>query len=70
VANAGFFAQLSGTRASMQGEHVTEKADSYVCGTADVPLLSITIGRSLDHAARRRGDRAVLVSPSHGVRWT
>src|SRR5436190_21989289 len=45
-------------------------ADSYVCGTADVPLLGITIGRSLDHAARRWGDREALVSPSHGVRWT
>jgi fatty-acyl-CoA synthase len=49
---------------------VTEIADSYVCGTADVPLLGITIGRALDHAARRWGDREALVSPSHGVRWT
>src|SRR5438067_2523533 len=49
---------------------VTEMADSYVCGTADVPLLGITIGRSLDHAAGRWGDREALVSPSHGVRWT
>src|SRR3974390_2267068 len=45
-------------------------ADSYVCGTADVPLLGITIGRSLDEAARRWGDRDALVSPSHHVRWT
>src|SRR5437868_15138964 len=45
-------------------------ADSYVCGTADLPLLGITIGRSLDQAARRWGDREALVSPSHGVRWT
>ena len=49
---------------------MTEMADSYVCGTADVPLLGITIGRSLDHAVRRWGDREALVSPSHGVRWT
>ncbi|MGH9697185.1 MAG: AMP-binding protein, partial [Bryobacteraceae bacterium] len=49
---------------------MTEMADSYVCGTADVPLLGITIGRSLDHAARRWGEREALVSPSHGVRWT
>src|SRR5499427_8179255 len=49
---------------------MTEMADSYVCGTADVPLLGITIGRSLDDAARRWGDRDALVSPSHGVRWT
>src|SRR6202040_1626464 len=45
-------------------------ADSYVCGTADVPLLGITIGRSLDQAARRWPDREALVSPSHGARWT
>jgi fatty-acyl-CoA synthase len=46
------------------------KADSYVCGTADVPLLGDTIGRTLDLAARRWADREALVSPSHGVRWT
>jgi fatty-acyl-CoA synthase len=45
-------------------------ADSYVSGIADVPLLGITIGQSLDSAARRWGDREALVSPSHGVRWT
>src|SRR6202043_364873 len=49
---------------------MTEKADSYVCGIADAPLLGITIGRSLDQAARRWADREALVSPSHGVRWT
>jgi fatty-acyl-CoA synthase len=49
---------------------VSEYADSYVCGVADVPLLGITIGRSLDDAARRWADREALVSPSHGVRWT
>ena len=49
---------------------MTEMADSYVCGAADVPLLGITIGRSLDDAARRWGDRDALVSPSHCVRWT
>jgi fatty-acyl-CoA synthase len=49
---------------------MTENADSYVCGVADVPLLGITIGRSLDQAARHWGDREALVSPSHGVRWT
>jgi fatty-acyl-CoA synthase len=32
--------------------------------------LGITIGRSLDDAARRWGDRDALVSPSHGVRYT
>jgi fatty-acyl-CoA synthase len=49
---------------------LTKRADSYVCGTADVPLLGETIGTSLDLAVRRWGDREALVSPSHGVRWT
>ena len=49
---------------------MNEIADSYVCGTSDAPLLGITIGRSLDQATRRWGDREALVSPSHGVRWT
>ena len=44
---------------------MTEKADSYVCGVADAPLLGDTIGRSLDSAARRWADREALVSPSH-----
>src|SRR5689334_24759478 len=44
--------------------------DSYVCGTADAPLLGDTIGRCLDQAAARWGDREALVSPSHDVRWT
>ena len=46
------------------------KAGSYVCGIADAPLLCDTIGRSLDNAARRWGNREALVSPSHNVRWT
>jgi fatty-acyl-CoA synthase len=49
---------------------LTEKADSYVCGVADAPLLGETIGRSLDLAARRWGNRDALVSPSHDVRWS
>ncbi len=50
--------------------NLTDIADSYVCGIADAPLLGSTIGRSLDQAARRWGDREALVSPSHGVRWS
>lgn len=46
------------------------KADSYVCGISDTPLLGETIGRSLDRARVRWGDREALVSPSHNVRWT
>jgi fatty-acyl-CoA synthase len=49
---------------------LTEIAHSYVCGVADAPLLGYTIGRSLDLAVRRWGDREALVSPSHGVRWS
>ena len=49
---------------------LTETIDSYVCGVADAPLLGDTIGRSLDSAARRWGNREALVSPSHDVRWT
>jgi fatty-acyl-CoA synthase len=49
---------------------LTDKAGSYVCGTADAPLLGDTIGRSLDLAALRWGDRDALVSPSHNVRWS
>lgn len=49
---------------------MADKADSYVCGISDTPLLGDTIGRSLNHAVRRWGQREALVSPSHGVRWT
>src|SRR3954462_11287879 len=49
---------------------LASKADSYFCGIPDPPLLGDTIGRSLDHAVRRWGQREALVSPSHGVRWT
>ncbi len=50
--------------------NVAERADSYVCGISDTPLLGETIGRSLDKARERWGDREALVSPSHNVRWT
>jgi fatty-acyl-CoA synthase len=49
---------------------LSEIADSYVCGVADAPLLGDTIGRSLDLAVQRWGNREALVSPSHDVRWT
>jgi fatty-acyl-CoA synthase len=52
------------------GTALTEKADSYVCGISDAPLLGETIGRSLDLAVARWGNREALVSPSHNVRWT
>ena len=46
------------------------KADSYVSGISDAPLLGETIGASLDKAVQRWADREALVSPSHDVRWT
>ena len=49
---------------------MTDRADSYVCGVADAPLLGNTIGHSLDLAAQRWPDRDALVSPSHNVRWS
>ena len=49
---------------------MTERADSYVCGISDTPLLGETVGRSLDRARERWGEREALVSPSHNVRWT
>jgi fatty-acyl-CoA synthase len=49
---------------------LTKTADSYVCGVADAPLLGETIGRGLDLAVQRWGDRDALVSPSHQVRWS
>ena len=49
---------------------MAEKADSYVCGISEAPLLGDTIGRSLDQAVQRWGDREAVISPSHGVRWT
>jgi fatty-acyl-CoA synthase len=52
------------------GTALTEKADSYVCGISDAPLLGETIGRSLDLAVQRWGSRDALVSPSHNVRWS
>ena len=54
----------------MEDTTLADKADSYVCGISDTPLLGDTIGRSLDLAVRRWGSREALVSPSHGVRWT
>jgi fatty-acyl-CoA synthase len=44
---------------------VTEHADSYVCGVADVPLWASPLAE-----VSRWADREALVSPSHGVRWT
>ena len=61
----------AGKNSPQHGEtDLTEKADSYVCGISDAPLLGETIGRALDLAVRRWGSRDALVSPSHQVRWS
>src|SRR5262249_9951065 len=52
------------------GTDMADRADSYVCGISDAPLLGETIGRSLDKAVQRWGNREALVSPSNNVRWT
>ena len=57
-------------RRSTEKTDLTEKADSYVSGVSDAPLLGETIGRSLDLAVQRWGSRDALVSPSHHVRWS
>src|SRR5215831_17016933 len=49
---------------------MADKADSYVSGMSDAPLLGETIGRALDKAVQRWEAREALVSPSHNVRWT
>jgi fatty-acyl-CoA synthase len=54
----------------MENPALTDTLNSYVCGTADAPLLGDTIGRCLDLAATRWEKREALVSPSHDVRWT
>ena len=54
---------------------MTDSAASYVCGTADAPLLGETIGQSLELAVQRWSDREVSlllcgVSPSGIPRCT
>jgi len=36
--------------------------ESYVCGPGSVPLLGLTVGRLLERAADRFGDREAVVS--------
>ena len=43
---------------------------SWVKGDDEPPLLDITIGAALDHAAERWGDADALVSVAQGVRWS
>src|SRR5262245_46516344 len=43
---------------------------SYVCGTADEPLLYKTVGTVLEEAASRWGNREALVVRHQKVRWT
>ncbi|WP_432817058.1 AMP-binding protein [Sulfitobacter sp. JB4-11] len=43
---------------------------SYVCGTSDKPLLFKTIGKAIEEAAQRWGQREALVVSHQGIRWT
>jgi fatty-acyl-CoA synthase len=43
---------------------------SYARGAATPPLQELTIGQALAETAARHGDRAALVVPHQGVRWT
>jgi fatty-acyl-CoA synthase len=43
---------------------------SYVHGASGTPLLGLTIGEALDHAARNWPDRDALVVAHQRVRWT
>jgi fatty-acyl-CoA synthase len=43
---------------------------SYVSGISDTPLLGKTIGRALDDAAARWGDRPALIDRGTNTRWT
>ena len=49
---------------------MTDTLNSYVCGTADAPLLGTPSDVASIRPRRRWGDREALVSPSHDVRWT
>jgi fatty-acyl-CoA synthase len=43
---------------------------SIVRGATDIPLLEITIGQALRHAASRWRDGLALVSRHQSIRWT
>ncbi|MDB6013652.1 MAG: AMP-binding protein, partial [Gammaproteobacteria bacterium] len=43
---------------------------SWVAGASGSPLLEITIGQALDHAAERWGDDCAVVSVAQGIRWS
>src|SRR5262245_8637641 len=68
---SGLFSPLEPTRISRNTgtpratgrNDVANKADSYVSGTSDAPLLGETIGRALDKAVQRWESREALVSP-------
>ncbi|OFX00654.1 MAG: AMP-binding protein [Alphaproteobacteria bacterium RIFCSPHIGHO2_12_FULL_63_12] len=49
---------------------MTATAQSYVCGVSDTPLIYQTIGRALDEAVRRFGDRPALIVRRQNLRMT
>ncbi|MEO8811595.1 MAG: AMP-binding protein [Caulobacteraceae bacterium] len=46
------------------------RVSSLVRGAKEPPLLTHTIGAALDLAVERWGDRAAVIAPFQGVRWT
>ncbi len=48
----------------------TLQAPSYVQGASDVPMLGLTIGQALDHAAATWADHVALISRAQAIRWT
>ena len=43
---------------------------SYAHGSADTPLLGVTVGRLLDNAARRWPDQEAAVVVDQNIRWS
>ncbi len=51
-------------------ERPTPRALSEVRGDDSPPLMEETLGKALDLAATRWGDRVALISPPQDIRWT
>jgi len=49
---------------------VAKLTQSYVRGTADVPVIRDTVGSYFDATVKRCGERLALVVRHYGVRWT
>lgn len=51
-------------------ELTTLQDPSYVQGASDEPMLGLTIGQALDHAAMTWADHVALISRAQDIRWT